>query len=47
MIGFSNAYYNESRMLTDIRNWVQQEQVIDDEDTNVASRTKTDSFPDI
>jgi len=34
MIGFSNAYYNESRTLTDIRNWVQQEQVIDDEDTN-------------
>ena len=34
MIGFSNAYYDESRMLTDIRPKYQQEQVIDDEDTH-------------
>ena len=32
MIGFSNAYYDESRMVKDFRNKVQQEQVIDDED---------------
>jgi hypothetical protein len=34
MIGFSNAYYDEHRMINDIRNKVQQEQVFDDEDTN-------------
>jgi hypothetical protein len=34
MIGFANAYYDESRMLSDIRNKVQQEQVFDDEDKN-------------
>jgi hypothetical protein len=34
MIGFSNAYYDEHRWINDIRNVVQQEQVIDDEDTN-------------
>jgi hypothetical protein len=32
MIGLSNAYYDESRMVKDFRNKVQQEQVIDDED---------------
>jgi hypothetical protein len=32
MIGFSNAYYDESRMVKDFRNKVQQEQVFDDED---------------
>lgn len=31
MIGFSNAYYDESRMIKDFRNKVQQEQVFDDE----------------
>jgi len=34
MIGFTNAYYDESRMINDTRNFVRQEQVIDDEDTN-------------
>ncbi len=34
MIGFSNAYYDECRMVKDIRNKFQQEQVFDDEDDN-------------
>lgn len=34
MIGFSNAYYDESRMLKDLRNWAQQEQVFEDEEKN-------------
>ena len=34
MIGLSNAYLNESRMIGDIRNFIQYEQTIDDEDTN-------------
>lgn len=33
MLGFSNVYLDETRMINDIRNFVQQEQVIDDEDT--------------
>jgi hypothetical protein len=32
MIGFSNAYYDESRTVKDFRNKFQQEQVFDDED---------------
>jgi hypothetical protein len=32
MIGFSNAYYDENRMVKDFRNKFQQEQVFDDED---------------
>jgi hypothetical protein len=44
MIGFSNAYYNESRTLNDIRNQVQQEQVIDDEDTNENIDSKTGQY---
>lgn len=35
VIGFSNAYYDESRMINDIRCKAQQEQVIDDEDTRI------------
>jgi len=34
VIGFSNAFYNECRMLDDLKNFVEQEQIIDDEDTN-------------
>ncbi len=34
MIGFSNAFYDEIRMIGKTRNFVQQEQVIDDEDLN-------------
>lgn len=34
MIGFSNAFNDETRMLNNIRNWIQQEQVVDDEDEN-------------
>ena len=34
MIGFSNAFYDEERSISNTRNFVQQEQVIDDEDTN-------------
>lgn len=34
MIGFSNAYNEEFRWINDIRNFVEKEQVIDDEDTN-------------
>ena len=34
IIGFSNAFYDEERMLRNTRNFVQQEQVIDDEDMN-------------
>lgn len=34
MIGFSNAFYDEGRMIGQTRNFVQQEQVIDDEDMN-------------
>ena len=35
MIGFSNAYYDEHRWINDIRTKAQQEQVFDDEDTNI------------
>lgn len=34
MIGFSNAFNNELRWINDIRNFIQPEQVVDDEDTN-------------
>jgi len=34
MIGLSNAFNDELRWINDTRNFVQQEQVIDDEDTN-------------
>ena len=34
MIGFSNALYDENKWINDIRGKIQQEQVIDDEDTN-------------
>lgn len=32
MIGFSNAFYDEHKMLSDIRCFIQQEQVMDEED---------------
>jgi len=32
MIGFSNAYYDEHRWINDTRNFIQQEQVFNDED---------------
>lgn len=32
MIGLSNVYYNECRMIDDTRNFVEQEQVIDNEE---------------
>ncbi|HAF30307.1 MAG TPA: hypothetical protein DCG75_14795 [Bacteroidales bacterium] len=32
VIGFSNAFYNECRMINDTKNFVEQEQVIDNED---------------
>jgi len=32
MIGFSNALYNENRWIDNCRNFVQYEQIIDDED---------------
>jgi len=32
VIGFSNAFYNECRMINDTKNSVEQEQVIDNED---------------
>lgn len=35
MIGMSNALYDECRMLNDTRIFDQQEQVIDEEDTNI------------
>jgi hypothetical protein len=34
MIGFSNAYLNENRMINDIKNVIECEQIIDDEDIN-------------
>ena len=34
MIGFSNAYLNESRMINKIRNVIEYEQIIEDEDIN-------------
>lgn len=34
MIGFTNAFNDECRMINDINNFSKQEQVIDDEDTN-------------
>lgn len=34
MIGFTNALYDESRMVNDIKNFDEQEQLIDDEDIN-------------
>jgi hypothetical protein len=34
MIGFSNAYLNETRMINDIRNVIKYEQIIEDEDIN-------------
>ena len=34
MIGFSNAYLDENRMINDIRVKAKQEQVAEDEDTN-------------
>ena len=35
MIGFSNAYLDENRMINDIANKTKQEQVVDNEDTNI------------
>lgn len=35
MIGFANAYNNESRWINDTRSMTQQEQVDDDDDTNL------------
>ena len=32
MIGISNTFYNECRMIDDTRNFVEQEQVIDNEE---------------
>lgn len=32
MIGFTNAYYDENRWINDTRNFIQQEQVFNDED---------------
>ena len=32
MIGLSNTFYNECRMINDTRNFVEQEQVIDNEE---------------
>ena len=32
MIGFSNAYYNEYRMIDNCRNFIQYEQIFNDED---------------
>jgi len=32
LIGLSNVYYNECRMIDDTKNFVEQEQVIDNED---------------
>jgi len=32
VIGFSNAFYNECKMIDDTRNFVEQEQVIDNEE---------------
>ena len=32
MIGFSNALYNENRWIDNCRNFIQYEQIIDDED---------------
>ncbi len=34
VIGFTNAFYDECRMINDTKNFDEQEQVIDDEDTN-------------
>jgi hypothetical protein len=34
MIGFSNALYDENKWINDVRGKIQQEQVIEDEDTN-------------
>jgi hypothetical protein len=34
MIGFSNAYLNENRMINDIKNVIECEQIMDDEDIN-------------
>ena len=34
MIGLNNSFYNETKMLQDTKNFVEQEQVIDNEDTN-------------
>jgi len=35
MIGFANAYYDEYRWINNTRNFIQQEQVFDDEDKKV------------
>jgi hypothetical protein len=32
MIGFSNAFYNENRWVDNCRNFIQYEQIINDED---------------
>ena len=34
LIGFTNAFYDECRMINDTKNFDEEEQVIDDEDTN-------------
>lgn len=34
MIGFTNAFYDECRMVNDTKNVDEQEQVFDDENTN-------------
>jgi hypothetical protein len=41
MLGFSNAYLDENRMINDTRNFIRQEQVTDDEDTNIKKRHTT------
>ncbi len=34
MIGFTNAFNNELKWINDTKNFDEQEQVVDDEDTN-------------
>ncbi|MGM0408736.1 MAG: hypothetical protein ACQERU_12190 [Bacteroidota bacterium] len=34
MIGFTNAFYDECRMVNDTKNFDEQEQLIDDDDIN-------------
>jgi len=34
MIGFTNAFYDECRMVNDTKNYEEQEQLIDDDDIN-------------
>ena len=44
MIGFTNAFYDECRMVNDTKNYEEQEQLIDDDDINEWGRAGLGEF---